>query len=456
MIQALRNAFRLPDVRNKLLITALILVIYRFVAHVPVVGVQSEALEVLLDPNTAGSNFIGVLNLLSGGAVRNFSIIANGVYPYITASIIFQLLVPIIPRLEAIQREPGGQEKIQRYTYYLAIPMAILQSVGQISVFNALISGTPIVDQQTGQVITGIINGYGENFLLTIAVITTMTAGTMFAIWLGDLITEQGIGNGISIIIFAGIVAQTPGNLFRLLTANPDRWVYNLALFVVIVVVSLVVIVLIQEGTRRIPVQYGKRVRGRKMYGGQSTHIPLKVNPVGMIPLIFSQAIIAFPAIIVALFPPGEVGQAIQNTFGNQQGGLYWFSFFLLTVAFTFFYADVMVGNQKLAENLQRNGGFIPGIRPGKRTEEYIVYVTRRITVVGAIFLGVIAVVPGIIAWFNGLIFPLEAVGQASAATNAGYVLSGSGLIIVVGVVIDTMRQLEAQLVMRNYEGFMR
>ena len=447
MIQAFRNAFRLPDVRNKLLITGLILVIYQFAAHVPVVGVNPNALEALLDPSATGAGFINVLNLLSGGAVSNFSVIANGVYPYITASIIFQLLVPIVPRLEAIQREPGGQEKIQRYTYYLAIPMAILQSVGQISIFNTLL--------QTGSgEATSIIPGFGSEPLLTFAVIATMTAGTMFAIWLGELITEQGIGNGISIIIFAGIVARAPNNLVNLITADQSRAVYHLVLFVVITLVSVVGIVLIQEGVRRIPVQYGKRVRGRKQYGGQSTHIPLKVNPVGMIPLIFAQSIITFPAIIASLFPQGPVGQSIQTTFGNQQGFAYWGTFFLLTVGFTFFYADVMVGNQNLAENLQRQGGFIPGIRPGKRTQDYIVSVTRRITVVGALFLGIIAVVPGLVAWFNGLIFPLEVTAGQSA--NAALVIQGSGLIIVVGVVIDTMRQLEAQLMMRNYEGFMR
>ena len=448
MIQAVKNAFRLPDVRNKLLITGLLLVIYRFAAYVPVVGVDPNALQALLDPSNAGAGFINVLNLLSGGAVRNFSVIANGVYPYITAQIIFQLLIPIVPRLEAMQREPGGQQKLERYTYYLAIPMAILQSLGQISIFNTLL-------QTSGGGSTSIIPGFSTNPLLALSVITTMTAGTMFAIWLGELITEQGIGNGISIIIFAGIVAQMPNNLFNLINSNQDRALYNIALFVIITLVSVVAIIYIQEGVRRIPVQYGKRVRGRKMYGGQSTHIPLRVNPVGMIPLIFAQSIITFPAIIASLFPPGPLGDSIRITFGQQQGFGYWGTFFLFTVGFTFFYSDVMVGNQNLAENLQRNGGFIPGIRPGKRTEDYIVSVTRRITVVGALFLGIIAVVPGILAWFNGLIFPFESV-SVSSASNAAAVITGSGLIIVVGVVVDTMRQLEAQLMMRNYEGFMR
>lgn len=438
MFDAFRNAWRLPDVRNKLLITGLILVIYQFGAHVPVIGVNRGALESLLQGQAGG--LIGTLNLLSGGAVRNFSVLAMGVYPYITASIIFQLLVPLVPRLEAIQREPGGQEKIQRYTYYLAIPMAILQAIGQVNIFGTL------AGQQ-------IIPGFGSNLLLTLAVIATMTAGTMFAIWLGELITEQGIGNGLSIIIFSGIVAQAPASLVQLLTSSTQP-LYNLILFIVITLVSVVVIVFIYDGVRRIPVQYGKRVRGRKQYGGGSSVIPLKVNAVGMIPLIFAQSIITFPAIIVNLFPDGPVRQDITNTFGNHQGLVYWLTYFLMVVGFTFIYTDIMVAQQNLSEQLQRNGGFIPGIRPGKRTQEYIQRVVRRITFVGALFLGSIAILPGFIDLLNRLIFPTEVVA-GSSATNAALVISGSGLIIVVGVVIDTLRQIEAQLMMRNYEGFM-
>ncbi|MCY3832942.1 MAG: preprotein translocase subunit SecY [Chloroflexi bacterium] len=448
MIQALKNAWRLPDVRNKLLFTVFILIVYQFAAHVPVVGVDRNVLRQVFESGSSAGNLIQVMNLLSGGAVANFSVIANGVYPYITASIIFQLLVPIVPALERIQREPGGQEKIQRYTYYVAIPMAVLQALGQISIFN-LATGTG------AEIIPGFGFGLGSNLLLTVSVLTTMTAGTMFAIWLGELITEQGIGNGISIIIFAGIVAQAPQNLIRLLTQQPDRSIYNLVLFIVITILSVLAVVVIQEGVRRIPVQYGRRVRGNRQFAQQDSFIPLRVNPVGMIPLIFAQSIITFPAIIASLFPPGAVGNTIQTTFGNQQGLLYWGTFFLMTVGFTFFYAEVMVGNQNLAETLQRNGGFIPGIRPGKRTEDFIKATTRRITFVGAFFLGVIAIIPGVVDLVNRIIFPLEA-SASGAVINAGLVISGSGLIIVVGVVIDTMRQLEAQLVVRNYEGFMR
>jgi preprotein translocase subunit SecY len=276
----------------------------------------------------------------------------------------------------------------------------------------------------------------------------------MFAVWLGDLITEQGIGNGLSIIIFSGIVANAPANFAQLMNTSTQP-IYNAILFIIIVLVTTVTIVVIQEGVRRIPVQYGKRVRGRKQYGGASTHIPMRVNPVGMIPLIFAQSIITFPAILVNLFPPGPVGDAITQTFGNQQGLAYWGVFFLMTVGFTFFYAETMIANQNLAENLQRQGGFIPGIRPGKRTQEYIVRVSRRITLIGALFLGIIAVIPGLVDLLNSILFPTEFISGGNAL-NAASVITGSGLIIVVGVVIDTMRQLEAQLVMRNYEGFMR
>ncbi|MEZ4668339.1 MAG: preprotein translocase subunit SecY [Anaerolineae bacterium] len=439
LVEAFRNAWRLPDLRNKLLITGLILVIYQFGAHVPVIGVDKTALADLLA--SQGGGLIGTLNLLSGGAVRNFSILAMGVYPYITASIIIQLLTPLVPALENMQREPGGQEKLQRYTYFLAIPMAILQAIGQVQIFGTL-GGNPIIPE------------FGSNLLLTLSVIATMTAGTMFAIWLGELITEQGIGNGLSIIIFAGIVAQAPTNLGSLLN-NSTQPIFNLVLFVVVLLISVVVIIFISEGVRRIPVQYGKRVRGRKQYGGGSTHIPMKVNAVGMIPLIFAQSIITLPTIVVNLFPDGPVRQSITTTFGNHQGLGYWLTFFILVVGFTFVYTDIMVAQQDLSDQLQRNGGFIPGIRPGKRTQEYILRVSRRITFVGALFLGIIAIVPGLVDLLNRIIFPTEAVSGSGAGSNAALVITGSGLIIVVGVVIETMRQIEAQLVMRNYEGFM-
>jgi len=443
MIEALRNAFRLPDLRRKLLFTLLILLIYQFVAHVTVPGVDRSVLSDLFkEGDQAG--FLNVLNLLSGGAVANFSVIANGVYPFITAQIILQLLVPIIPRLEAMMKEPDGRARMNRYTYYLAVPMAALQAIGQINIFESQVqqvSGKPLI--------ADFGFGAGDSFLTTLAVVATMTAGTMFAIWLGELITHQGIGNGISVIIFSGIVARVPANLYQLLQTH---FVFNLLTFVVLTVVTVLVIVVIQEGTRRIPVQYGKRVRGRKMYGGGATHIPLKVNTAGMIPLIFAQSIVTFPAIVAGFFGQGKVSTWFQNTFGNQTGVIYWALYFALVVGFTYFYTGVMVQNQNLGENLQKNGGFIPGIRPGRRTQEYINRIVNRITLVGALFLGLVAILPGIMQVVQRI-----ALGPAaSSGRNPALVISSAGLIIVVGVVIDTMRQLEAQLMMRNYDGFMR
>jgi len=442
MIDAVRNAFRMPDLRRKLLYTLFILLIYQFAAHIPVVGVNRTALGILVNGGSA-SGFLQVLNLLSGGAVSQFSILANGVYPYITAQIILQLLTGVIPQLERISQEPGGQDKLNQYTYYLAIPMGLLQAIAQINILQNLASTSGAGD---------ILPGFGPINLLTISVLVTMTAGTMFAIWLGNLITEQGIGNGLSLIIFAGIVAQVPRSLGLL---GQDEWAaFNFIAFTILTFATVVFIVAMENGTRRIKVEYGRRVRGRKQYGGGSTHIPLKVNSAGMIPLIFAQAIVTFPAILAGVFFPNTpLYTTLQNTFGLRQGWVYWAVEFMLVVAFTYFYTDVMIQNQKLGESLQKQGGFIPGIRPGKRTQDYITRVTRRITLAGALYLGLVTVLPGL---FIIVDYVFTGNSDINKTNNPAQVISSAGLIIVVGVVVDTMRQLESQLVMRNYEGFMR
>ncbi len=437
MFDAARNALKLPDLRRKLLYTLFILVAYQFCTHIVVPGVNRDALNSL--SNGAGAGLLNVLNLLSGGSVSRFSVFAMGVYPYITAQIILQLLTGVIPRLEAIAREPGGQDKLNQYTYYLSIPMALLQAIGQVNILQSL-SSTPLLP------------GFGSDFMITATVLLTMTAGTLIAIWLGNLITEQGVGNGLSMIIFAGIVAQVPYRL-GLMLQNQNA-VYNIVAFIALIIGVTFAVVAVQEGVRRIPVEYGKRVRGRKQYGGGKTHIPLKVNSAGMIPLIFAQAIVTFPAIIAGIFFPNTpFGASLQSTFGTQSGFWYWFIEFLLVVGFTFFYTDVMIQNQNLADNLQKQGGFIPGIRPGKRTHDYITAVTRRITIVGAVFLGLVAILPGLMVLVDGF---FTGTFDTTAGNNPAQVITGAGLIIVVGVVVDTLRQLEAQLVMRNYEGFMR
>jgi preprotein translocase subunit SecY len=297
--------------------------------------------------------------------------------------------------------------------------------------------------------------GLGAADLLpTLTTLLAMTGGTMFAIWLGEQITESGIGQGISLIIFGGIVSQIPLNLINLFSLPEEATRYfSLIAFIILTVATVLVIVVVQEGQRRVPVQYGRRVRGRKVYQGQSTYVPLKVNTAGMIPIIFAQAILSFPALVAQFFITNEGGFVdnaanwLSNEFGSQQSFIYWFVYFLLVVGFTFFYTDVMVQQQNLPETLQKQGGFIPGIRPGRRTQDYIMSVVRRITLVGAVFLGLVAILPGIMQGI-GLLLNIDGLQQSANVIN------GAGLIIVVGVVIDTMRQLEAQLLMRHYESF--
>ncbi len=426
MIEAMVSAFKLSDLRRKMIFTLGILVIYRLAAHIPVPGVDLEALHQQFEAN----QLLGMLNLFSGGAMSNFSVVAMGVYPYITASIIFQLVQPLIPGLQDLAKEgEAGRRKLNQYTHYATVPLAALSAFGQATLLQQW----------------GILHNFGftaETWLPTLSTVATLTAGTMFAIWLGELITQEGVGNGISIIIFGGIVAQIPQNLGQMLFTNP----LSLLVVVIIMLVTVAAIVVIQEGTRRIPVQYAKRVRGTKMYGGQSTHIPLRVNTAGMIPLIFAISILMLPSVVASYFQYSDVTwiSAVANSLlaiFDQSGVLYWLIYFLMVVGFTYFYTDVIFRQQNIAETLQRQGGFIPGIRPGKRTEEYLNGVLRRITLVGAIFLATVAVMPFLVR------------GVASTSTM---LVTSTGLLIVVGVVLDTMKQLEAQLLMRHYEGFIK
>jgi preprotein translocase subunit SecY len=442
MVQVFKNAFALPDLRKRILFTLGILVLYQLAAHVPVPGVDQAALKNLLEGQGATSALANILNLLSGGALSNFSVLAMGVYPYITAQIIIQLLAGVIPSLERMLREEGtaGRKKLETYTFIFAIPMALLSAIGQINIFSS--GGTKIIPN------------FGVEFLPTVAVLATMTAGTFFAIWLGQLITEQGIGQGISIIIFGGIVGRIPQNIAQLLAEpDPTKALVSVVAFALVVVLTVFVIVYVQEGERRIPVQYGKRVRGRRVFGGGSTFIPLKVNMSGMIPLIFAQSLLVLPAIIFQIFagsPNPDIAAFFNNLAQAFSGGrhsaswIYWLMMFLLVVGFTFFYTDVLMQQQNMADTLQKQGGFIPGIRPGQRTQEYIMAVSRRITLVGALFLGGIAVLP----------FFLTVLEIIPNAMNMS--ILSTGMLIVVGVVLDTIRQLEAQLTMRHYEGFLK
>jgi preprotein translocase subunit SecY len=451
MIQAVRSAFALPDLRKKILITFLILAIYRLFAHVPVPGVNSEALSQLFESN----QLLGLLDLLSGGAMTNFSVMAMGVYPYITASIIIQLLTPILPPLEALQAEgEQGRTKLNQYTWYLTVPLGALQAYGQAVIMTQMSGGVPILDQF----------GFRSAPLTTFTILLTMTAGTLFAVWLGELISEQGIGNGTSIIILGGIVTRLPQNILNLIVGQ--QWL-TLIVFVLITVITVFGIVIVQEGKLMIWVQYSSRTLGQR--GGRlrqtrsvRTHIPLRVNMAGMIPLIFAQSFMVFPSTIAGYFLP-PVGQApegfVQNAaywvdqVFNPQYSIYWPLYFLLVVGFTYFYTTVIFQQQNMAESLRKQGASIPGIRPGKRTETYLTQKVRRITLVGALFLGLVAILPWLVGLFMGL-FP----GTSGSAYSGGgaMLISSTGLLIVVGVVLDTMRQLEAQLQMRHYDKFLR
>lgn len=439
MLESIRNAFTLPDLRRKIVFTLLILVVYRAAAQVPVPGVDRLALEQFLERGGQGSTVIEFLNLLSGGALAQLSVMAMGVYPYITASIIMQLVTPLIPQLQELAKEgEQGRNKITMYTYWLTVPLALLQAYGQVIFIQSSVPG----------VLTHF--GFGIAPLATIATLSTMMAGTMIAVWLGELITEQGIGNGVSIIIFGGIVAQIPSQIGTFIVRQ--EWL-NLVLFTIITTLTIAVIAYVQEGQRRIPVQYGKRVRGTKVYGGQSSHIPLRVNSAGMIPLIFAQSIMIFPAAVASYFTISDtefvrnIANGVVTYFSPDPNAWpYWIMYFLMVVGFTYFYTDVIFKQQNLSENLQRQGGFIPGLRPGKRTEVYLNSVLQRITLVGALMLGFVAILPWIVNIVPG-------VAQTGTQTQA-LLITSTGLLIVVGVVLDTMKQLEAQLLMRNYEGF--
>jgi preprotein translocase subunit SecY len=432
MLEAVINAFKVADLRRKILFTLGILIIFRFIATVATPGVDRQALDDLL----ANNQLLGMLNLFSGSTLSNFSIVAMGVYPYITASIIMQLLTPIIPRLNELSQEgQQGRNRINQYTHWITVPIAFLQAYGQC-----------ILMQQSGVLSDfGLFNS--DTWLNSLAILITLVTGTILLVWLGELITENGIGNGISIIIFGGIVASLPSTVGNLIYggSTTDNLVGTLT-FVALGLATIVGIVLINEGMRRIPVHHAKRVRRGRTYGGGSTHIPLKVNSAGMIPLIFAVSIMVFPGTIGNFMTGSErawvrdLGTDMARFF-DATSLLYQVIYFVMVVAFTFFYTMVVFQQQNISENLQRQGAFIPGIRPGLNTKRYLEGVLTRITLVGALFLGVVAILPYIAAEVTGV---------------QTLFLGSTSLLIVVGVAIDTMRQLEAQLMMRNYEGFIQ
>jgi preprotein translocase subunit SecY len=425
LMQAMIDMVTLPDLRRKILFTLGILVAFRFLTHVPLPGVNITALQDLFSQNL----LLGMFDLFSGGAMTRFSIATLGVYPYITASIIMQLLVPVIPRLQAISQEGElGQQRINRITHLLTIPMAALQGYGVLILLHA----------QSADIFTAPLTPLNvTNWLIT------MTAGSMFLVWLGELITERGVGNGISIIIFGGIVAGVPGIVGQAyVTARTTGNPAGLIAYLIITLAMIVFIVIFIEAHRRIPVQYARSTfRSGRMYRQSgSTYIPLRVNTAGMIPLIFAIAVMQLPATVASYFPDSPFWSTVYSLFQSNTG-LYNGLYFLLVIGFTLFYTMVIFEQMNLPQTLQQQGGFIPGVRPGKATTDYLNGIIRRITVGGALFLALVAIIP-------------FAATSATGITNLG--IRSTAMLIAVGVALDTMKQLEAQLTMRRYEGFLK
>ncbi|MSQ23213.1 MAG: preprotein translocase subunit SecY [Chloroflexi bacterium] len=431
MLESIVAAFRISDLRSKLLFTFGMLVIFRFLSHIPVPGVDPVRLADLFNSN----QLLGMLNLFSGGALEQFSIVAMGVYPYITATIIVQLMIPIVPQLEALSQEgESGRAKINQMMHWITVPLAALQSFGTVTFMNSS-SSVPIVQKFD----------LGQYPLETLAIITSMAAGTVLLIWIGELITQNGVGNGVSILIFAGIVASLPKVTGQSLATPGD--ITPIATFAVVGLAMVAGIIYVYEGQRRVPVQYARRLRGNRWYGGGSTHIPLRINSAGMIPLIFASSIIISPGLVASYFVGVEnttvstIARTLYDTLYVGTSWIFWTLYFFAVVGFTFFYALVIFQQQNIGDNLQKNGAFIPGYRPGRPTSEYLYKVLIRITWAGAIFLGIVAITP----------FLARNVTNVQALT-----LSSTGVLIVVGVVLDTIKQLEAQLLMRNYRGFIK
>lgn len=420
-----KSALKAQDVRKKLLFTAFIFFVFRIFAHIPVSGVNVASLKLLFSQN----QFLGLLDIFSGGTLANFSVMALGLNPYINASIILQLLTLVFPKLEALSKEgEAGRQKINQYTRMLTVPLAALQAIGMYALLKS----------------QGIIGFLSPLYLVSF--VLTMTAGTMFLVWLGELISEKGLGNGISLLIFAGIVGRVPVVFGQTVSTATAQNFTNIFIFLIMGLIVISSIVFMNEATRRITVYYAKRVRGNKMYGGQSTHLPLRLNQAGVIPIIFAVSLVLLPSLVSQYLTASpndllkNIGYSVSSFF-NPNGAMYNSLYFLLVVGFTYFYTAVIFNPKKIAEDIQKYGGFVPGIRPGTPTAQFLNYVLTRITLAGATFLGIIA------------IFPSIALMITKVQT---LLLGGTGILIVVSVVLETVKVLEAQLVMRNYDGFVK
>jgi preprotein translocase subunit SecY len=416
--------FKNKEIRNKFLFVISIFVVFRIAANIPIPGIGTENLKQFFDQNQA----FGLLNLFTGGALSNFSVVLLGLGPYITATIILQLLTMIFPALERIYKEEGeaGRKKFNQYARISAIFLSLFEGYGMLSVF----------------VRQGIISEL--SIPIMISAILTITAGSMFLMWLGEIISEQGIGNGISLLIFAGIVAHVPTSIFQTFVTFEASQIPSYFLFLVLSIVIVAGVVSITEARRNIPISYAKRVRGTKMYGGVSTFLPLSVNPAGVIPIIFALSILLFPGMIANYLSTysGIIGSIAENISGLLANiWIHGILYFLLVILFTYFYTAVTFDPKTIAENLQKMGGFIPGVRPGKPTADFMKRILNRVLFTGALFLGLIAVLPSIVAGITGV-------------TGFAFLVGGTSLLIVVSVVLDTVRQINAQLQMREYETF--
>ena len=428
MLDKIQSIFKIPELRRRILITLGLLIVFRVGCYVPVPGIDGSALAEALE--RMQGTLLGLYDMFAGGAFSRATVFALGIMPYISSSIIMQLLTAVIPYFEKLQKEgEEGRRKITQYTRYGTVLLAMLQAYG----ISAYLERMPVVTSRP------IVPDPGIGFRMMTVI--TLTAGTIFLMWLGEKITEKGIGNGISLLIFTGIVARYPNDILRTIDALRTGQInfFTLVLLALVMVFIIAGVIVMTQGMRKIPVQYAKRVVGRKIYGGHSTHIPLRVNTAGVIPIIFAQAILMFPTSIATWF--GRAGIAdVVNAYLSPGSLLYNLLYAVIIVFFAYFYTAIVFNPQDLADNMQKYGGFIPGIRPGKRTSEYIDRVLTRITLPGALFLAFIAILPSIFIY----------------KFNAPFVFGGTGLLIVVGVALDTLQQIESHLLMRHYEGFLK
>ncbi|BFD25081.1 MAG: preprotein translocase subunit SecY [Candidatus Parcubacteria bacterium] len=422
MFEKLARVWKVKELRNSILFVLAMLAVFRLFAHIPIPGIDASNLRSFFSNNP----LLGFVNIFSGGGMERFSVVMMGIGPYITSSIIFQLLGMIVPKLEEMQKEEAGRQKINMWTRWVTVPLAIVQAFGML----ALLRQSNAIDLS------------GSTTFDIMAIVITITAGTIFLMWIGELISEKKIGNGISLLIFAGIVASLPQGISQMILTFDQTQLFIMIAFALLAIITIVGVVIVNEGQRNIPIQYARQIRGNRAYGGTNSHLPLRVNMAGVIPIIFALAVATFPTMIAQYFQYAKTewianfSQWIIMTFNNQW--VYGILYFVLVFAFTYFYTDVVFHPDRISENLQKQGGFIPGIRPGKQTAEYIGNTSHKIIFFGALFLAVIAVLPLVV--------------QAATGVQS-MVIGGTSILIVVSVVIDTIKQLEAQLTMREYDG---